>query len=251
LYSNIKNLVLVRSPQRHLYVYRRNNGHSFAHQLYKNDSSFFISYQKSIDFFKHFWLNLSVYIWLFNVPMKIWRNLKIAAAAVAFLWLVFLINQVNALDLRLWGLRPRTIEGLPGIFLAPFLHGDIAHLVANSGACFVLLTVALSFSLKLASKAILIIIIVGGGLVWLLGSSHAIHIGASGVIFGLIGFLMSLGAWRREWPALLVSAIVLVLYGGAVQSLLVYTPGTSWAGHLFGFVSGVLAAWWTKKERAT
>ena len=67
LYSNIKNLELVRFAQRHFYAYNRINGHSFAHQLYENDSSFFISYQKPIDFFKHFWLNLGVYIWLFNV----------------------------------------------------------------------------------------------------------------------------------------------------------------------------------------
>ena len=182
--------------------------------------------------------------------MKIWRNLKIAAAAVASLWLVFLINQVTALDLRLWGLRPRTIEGLPGILLAPFLHGNLYHLIANSGACFVLLALALSFNRKLAIKAVLIIVMVGGGLTWTFGNSNAVHIGASGVIFGLLAFLLSVGVLRREWSALVISAAVLVLYGGAVQSLLVYTPGTSWSGHFFGFVSGMLAAWWTKNERA-
>jgi len=124
-------------------------------------------------------------------------------------------------------------------------------LIANSGACFVLLALALSFNRKLAIKAVLIIVMVGGGLTWMFGNSNAVHIGASGFIFGLLAFLLSVGVLRREWPALVVSAIVLVLYGGAVQSLLVYTPGTSWSGHFFGFVSGVLAAWWTKKERAS
>jgi membrane associated rhomboid family serine protease len=182
--------------------------------------------------------------------MKFRGNLKIAAAAVAVLWLVFLINQITAVDLRLYGLRPRNIDGLPGILLAPFLHVDFAHLIGNTGAVFVLLAVALSFNRKLAIKAVLMIIMAGGGLVWLFGNSNVIHIGASGVIFGLIDFLMSLGVFRREWTALVISAAVLVLYGGAVHSLLIYRPGTSWSGHLFGFMSGILAAWWTKKERA-
>lgn len=180
--------------------------------------------------------------------MKIRKNLKIAAGAVAFLWLAFFFNHVTAIDLRLYGLRPRHADGLPGIFLTPFLHVDLAHLIANTGALFVLLAIALSLSLRLAVKALLIIIVAGGGLVWLLGAGNSIHIGASGVIFGLIGFLMFLGAFRREWKALAVSAAVLVLYGGALQSLLTYMPGTSWSGHLFGFISGGLAAWWTKKE---
>ena len=196
--------------------------------------------------------------------MKMQKNLKIAAAAVAVLWLVFFINHVTAIDLRLYGLRPRHLEGLLGILLAPFLHVDVAHLIANSGAFFVLLTVSLWFSRRLAIKALLIIIVMGsgvifgligflmflGGLVWLLGGSNTVHVGASGVIFGLIGFLMFLGAFRREWTALVISAAVLLLYGGALQTLLIYMPGTSWPGHIFGFISGALAAWWTRKERA-
>ncbi|UCD82370.1 MAG: rhomboid family intramembrane serine protease [Desulfobacterales bacterium] len=181
--------------------------------------------------------------------MKIGQNIRVALGAMVILWLVFFINLVTAVDLRLYGLRPRNIDGLPGILFAPFLHGDLAHLIANTGAFFVLLVVALSFSRRLAVKALLIIIVMGGGLVWLLEGSNTVHIGASGVIFGLIGFLMFLGAFRREWTAVVISAAVLILYGGAVQSLLAYLPGTSWSGHLFGFMSGVLAAWWTKKER--
>jgi len=183
--------------------------------------------------------------------MKIRKNLKIACAAVAVLWLVFFINHVTAVDLRFYGLRPRHVKGLLGILLAPFLHVDLSHLIANTGAFFALLLVSLSFSRRLAIKAILIIIVMGGGLVWLLGDSNSVHVGASGVIFGLIGFLMLLGAFRREWTALVISAAVLLLYGGALQSLLIYMPGTSWSGHIFGFISGALAAWWTSKESSS
>jgi len=172
-------------------------------------------------------------------------------AAVAILWLVFFINLALPIDLRLYGLRPRDFDNLAGILLTPFLHVDLRHLIANSGILFVLLTVSLSFSRKLTFRALWIIILLGGGLVWLSGDQGTIHIGASGVIFGLIGFLMCLGLFRRDWKALVISLFIFLLYGGALQSLFIYVPGISWAGHLFGFVAGVLAAWWMKaaKER--
>jgi len=181
--------------------------------------------------------------------MKIRQNLQTALAAVTILWLVFFINLAVPMDLRLYGLRPRHLDGLAGIVFTPFLHVDLRHLIANSGILFVLLTVSLSFSRKLTFGALWIIILVGGGLVWLLGKSGTIHIGASGVIFGLIGFLMCLGIFRRDWKALIISLAIFFLYGGALQSLFIYVPGISWTGHLFGFISGVLAAWWTKAAR--
>lgn len=181
--------------------------------------------------------------------MKIGKNIKIALAAVAILWLVHLLNLVLPFDLRLYGLRPRHIEGLWGLVCAPFLHGGFGHLIANTGALFVLLTVSLSFSRKLTFIALLIIALVGGGLVWLFGGTNTVHIGASGIIFGLIGFLLLVGLVRREWIALLFSLAVFVLYGGTLFSLLVHMPGISWTGHLFGFLSGLWAAWVTRAKR--
>jgi membrane associated rhomboid family serine protease len=181
--------------------------------------------------------------------MKIRQNLQTALATVAILWMVFFINLALPMDLRLYGLRPRNLDSLVGIILTPFLHVDLRHLIANSGVLFVLLTVSLSFSRKLTFRALWIIILAGGGLVWLLGKSDTIHIGASGIIFGLIGFLISLGIFHRDWKALIISLVVLLLYGGALQSLFIYVPGISWTGHLFGFLAGVLAAWWMRAAR--
>lgn len=87
------------------------------------------------------------------------------------------------------------------------------------------------------------------GLVWVFGRSNTVHIGASGIIFGLIGFLMFMGIFRREWMALVCSIVIFIFYGGALLSLLFYVPGISWTGHVFGFFTGVLAAWWTKAEK--
>ena len=175
--------------------------------------------------------------------MKINRNIRSAFIAIAVLWIVYIINFVLPVDLRLYGLIPRHTDGLWGIIAAPFLHVDIHHLMANSGALFILLAVSLSYSRPLTLRALLVIVLAGGGMVWLLGRPGTVHIGASGVIFGLVGFLMCLGIFRREWKALIISIVITILYGGALHSLLIYIPGISWTGHLFGFLSGVLAAW--------
>ena len=181
--------------------------------------------------------------------MKIRQNLQTALAAVATLWLVYFIDFFLPIDLRLYGLRPRQIDSFAGIVFTPFLHIDLRHLIANSGILVVLLTVSLSFSRKLTLGALWIIVLLGGGLVWLSGKEGTIHIGASGVIFGLIGFLMCLGIFRRDWKALIVSLGIFLLYGGALRSLMIYVPGVSWTGHLYGFISGVLAAWWARDTR--
>ena len=175
--------------------------------------------------------------------MKIRKNLKFAFAATAILWLVYFINLVLYVDLRLYGLKPRHIDGLWGILAAPFLHADIQHLTANTGALFILLAVSLSYSRTLTFKALLTIMLLGGGMVWLLGKGGTVHIGASGIIFGLIGFLMCLGVFRRDWKALIISIVITIVYGGVLHSLLIYVPGISWTGHLFGFIAGALAAW--------
>ncbi len=178
--------------------------------------------------------------------MKIRENIEIAVFITAIIWGVFLLNVFLPVDLRMYGIRPGHIDGLWGIVFMPFLHANLPHIIANTGALFILLVIALSYNRKMAFKAILIIMVVGGGLVWLsgwlTGDSKAVHVGASGMIFGLIGYLMFLGLFKKEWKALFLSVVVFFLYGGALLSLLVYVPGISWTGHFFGFLSGVLAA---------
>ena len=178
--------------------------------------------------------------------MKISQNLRLAFTAIAVLWLVYFLDLILAIDLKMYGIVPRHISGLWGIPTAPFLHADLQHLTANSGVLFILLAVSLSYSRAQTLKALLIITLLGGTMVWLLGMGGSIHIGASGVIFGLIGYLMCLGLFRRNWKAVMISVVISLLYGGALLTLLVYVPGISWTGHFFGFISGVLAAWWVK-----
>jgi membrane associated rhomboid family serine protease len=181
--------------------------------------------------------------------MKLKQALKTATAMVMLLWGIHAFNWFLPFDLRHFGIRPRSLEGLVGILGAPLLHGNLSHLAANTGALIVLLTVALAYHRKLAISALGIIILGGGLAVWLFGSASAIHIGASGVVFGLVGYLLFIGLFRREWVALAVSAAVLLLYGGGLFSLLQITPGVSWSSHFYGFLAGVLAAWRSKQKR--
>jgi membrane associated rhomboid family serine protease len=151
-------------------------------------------------------------------------------------------------DLRQFGVIPRNLDSLWGIAAMPLLHVDAPHLLTNCGVLLVLLMVSFSYDQSLALTAIIFIWILSGGMVWLFGKGGTVHIGASGIIFGLIGFLMFLGLFRRDWKAVLISIVITVLYGGALYSLLLYIPGTSWSGHFFGFLSGVLVAWRTQPE---
>ncbi len=181
--------------------------------------------------------------------MRLRENLEIVTACVGFLWLVYFIDLFLPLDLRSYGIRPRSIEGLWGLIASPFLHSDFNHLFSNSIALAPLLSIALLYSRKLAFEAAFLSALIGGGFVWLFGAENTVHIGASGVIFGLIGYLLALGLFRRQLTAFVVSLIVFFYYGWTLLSLLVVMPGISWSGHFFGFLSGVLIAWMTR-ERA-
>ena len=178
------------------------------------------------------------------------KNLRFALIIVAILWSIYLLNRVLPIDLRYLGLIPRSQDRLWGILTYPFLHANFRHLAANTAALFPLLLVSLSYSRRLTHSALMIIYLLTGSLVWLFGQGNAIHIGVSGIIFGLIGFLMFLGIFRREWTALGISIVIGFIYGGALFTLFAYIPGISWSSHFFGFFSGVLAAWWMKKGRA-
>jgi len=147
------------------------------------------------------------------------------------------------LDGRLdrFGIRPREVGGLDGVVLAPFLHGGFGHLVANTTPF-----VVLGGVIALGSRARFLQVTVVAGLVgglgtWLIGPERSIHIGASGLVFGYLAYLVSRGLFEHRLGYILGGIVVLVVYGGALWGLLP-SPGVSWQGHLFGAVGGVVAA---------
>lgn len=144
--------------------------------------------------------------------------------------------------LDIFGIVPRHPIGLRGIVLAPFLHGDYQHLMANS-----ISFVILGWLVMLQRTRDFFIVtfwamLIGGLGVWLIGASNSVHIGASLLIFGYLGFLLFRGYFQRDIPSIAVSLVVTFLYGGVIWGVLPTTPGVSWEGHLFGFIGGVVAA---------
>jgi len=170
------------------------------------------------------------------------RRAATLAAFVALLWAVQVVNWIIGYGLNpAFGLIPRHVSGLDGVIAMPLLHGSFAHLMANTPPLLVMgwLLVATTTRALLSVNAV--VIGLGGGLVWLFGSS-AIHIGASGLVFGWFGFLVVRGFVDRSAITLGAALVVGVLYGSLLWSVFPGQPGVSWEAHLFGALAGAAAA---------
>lgn len=159
---------------------------------------------------------------------------------IIVLWIVHLITAVFT-DLRQYGIIPRETVGIAGIFTAPFLHGDIYHLIANTTSLFIFGCILALIEPALFFSILVNIMIIGGFATWLF-AREANHIGASGVIFGVFGYIVAVGFFRKKLLFILVSIIVIFIYGGMIFQVLPGDPGVSWESHLFGFLAGVFTA---------
>ena len=169
-----------------------------------------------------------------------------AAAAIglftALLWVVEGIDAATGHELDQYGVQPRSDEGLLGILFAPFLHGGWDHLSANSGPLLVLGFLALATGLLRGLAATAVIWVVGGVGVWLVAGSNTNHIGASGLVFGFLVYVIVRGIVNRKLWEILVGVVVIFVYGGVLWGVLPGQPGVSWQGHLFGAIGGAIAA---------
>src|SRR5262245_57129343 len=167
---------------------------------------------------------------------------------VAFLWSVECVNALLDHRLNRWGILPRTLSGLVGIPLSPFLHGSFTHLSLNTPPLVILGGFVVLQGTRLFLAVSFWIIVLSGAALWILGRS-AYHIGASSVLFGYFGYLLARGWYERSATALLVALLTLVLYGGIVWGVLPTRSYISWEGHLFGLLAGVLVARFTTAQR--
>ncbi|NMG56316.1 rhomboid family intramembrane serine protease [Aromatoleum aromaticum] len=166
---------------------------------------------------------------------------RIALCLVAFLWLIQAVNTALDLGLARFGVRPRELSGLPGIVLAPLLHGSFGHLIANTAPLLVLLTAMLHLYPGSAVRALPAIFLGPGAAVWLLGRA-SVHIGASGVVYGLVAHIFLAGVIRRDRRAIAASLLVYFLYGSLAWGVLPIQQGLSWETHLAGGLIGALSA---------
>ena len=167
---------------------------------------------------------------------------RIALGAVAVLWAIHLLDWGLALELRRLGVRPRELAGLPGILLAPLLHGGFSHLVANSLPLLVLGTGMLYLYPNSAVKVLPAVYLGPGIAVWMFAKTGSVHAGASGLVYGLFSYILAAGLIRRDRRAIAASLLVCFLYGTLVWGVLPIQPGVSWETHLAAALIGVALA---------
>ena len=173
------------------------------------------------------------------------RNIsfRIALTIVILMVIVFLLDDVFTLNLYKYGLLPRSLEGLLGVFTSPFIHNtnDYSHIFNNATPIFVLSWLLFYTYRNIATRVFVYIYLITGVMVWIFGRP-SFHIGMSGVIYGLTSFLIISGFIRKDLRSVSLSLLVIFLYGSLIWGVFPLDPKISWEGHFFGFLSGIIMA---------
>lgn len=166
---------------------------------------------------------------------------------VASLWGLEAVDQVGHNWLDQYGIRPRDVSSLPEVLSAPFLHFGWGHLIGNTVPLFVLGFLILLTGWRNFIGVTLASIIGSGLTIWLLAAPNTVTLGASGVVFGYLTYVLARGFYTRKGSHIAIAVIVAFFYGSILLGVLPGNDGVSWQGHLGGAIAGVLAAYWLTK----
>ena len=161
---------------------------------------------------------------------------------VVVIWAVEIVNFFFGHGLTNWGILPRSITGLIGIPLAPFIHGGFWHTVSNTIPILILGGLTLVSSEKRFWSSTIGAIVLTGILVWLFARS-SYHVGASGLVFAYFGILMGRAFFERSFIAVFVAGVTVILYGGMLWGILPLRSFVSFESHLLGLIAGVVVVW--------
>ena len=171
------------------------------------------------------------------------QKIKTLLTLVIIMWGVLFLNFfIFNNSLLGYGIVPRTISGLRGILFAPFLHANRLHLASNTVPFLILGYLSMRNGTGEFYSVFIVSMVTSGLGTWITGSSGTVHIGASGIVFGLFGYLLLKGYFQRKPLSIMTSVLVAFLYGGMIFGILPRYPGVSWQCHLFGFLGGVFSA---------
>jgi membrane associated rhomboid family serine protease len=177
---------------------------------------------------------------------KFLNSILVPLILVLILWSVKLFEVISGIRLYFLGIYPREWSGFLGIFTSPWVHSTWGHLASNTLPLLVLTTIMALFYKKAFYQSLVMILLGEGIMVWLF-ARPSYHIGASGVVYGLIAFVFWTGIFKKNTKSIVLSLIVLVLYAGSVESIF---PGVekniSWESHLFGGIIGLITAFLLK-----
>ena len=178
---------------------------------------------------------------------KFLRSLVIPVTFIVLLWAIHFSQTIFNLPFSHYGILPRKLSGFIGILSAPLIHANFSHLVSNTPTLLILSVAVIYFYPTLSLKGLASIYLLTGILVWLF-ARQVYHIGASGIIYGLLGFLFFSGIFRKDNRSIALALLVTFVYGGLVWGILPGVKGISWESHLFGGISGIIVAFIFRKE---
>lgn len=157
---------------------------------------------------------------------------------VLAMWIVFWLDLKFTVNLKEYGIYPRDIQGLRGVFFSPFIHGDLLHLYNNSIPLLLLLAALRYFYRKVSFNVLVFGILISGFLTWIIGR-ESYHIGASGLIYVLVSFIFFKGIQTKYYRLVALSLTLIMVYGGLIWYVFPdVEEGISWEGHLSGLITG-------------
>jgi len=172
---------------------------------------------------------------------------KAAAVLVGLMWFFWLLDVITPFTPRYLSIFPRSTSSLSGIVFAPLLHSGLPHLVSNTLPVFLAVLALLGNYPGIARRVLLLAWLGTGALVWLF-ARPSWHLGASGLLYALLSFLLVSGFVRRDMQSVAISLVLLFLYGGLVFGVIPDKPEISWESHLFGALVGISLAWAYRKQ---
>ncbi|WP_282112837.1 rhomboid family intramembrane serine protease [Maribacter stanieri] len=169
------------------------------------------------------------------------KILGIPLMAMILIWVVYWVELVIGVNFNEMGVKPRTLLGLRGVVLSPFIHGSLEHLYNNTIPLGILLSALWYFYRDVAWKVLVYGILLSGLITWLIGRT-SYHIGASGFIYVLASFIFFKGIFSSHFRLVALSLIVVFIYGSMLWYIFPVKDGMSWEGHLAGFLTGLFLA---------